>query len=103
MDADSAFPLRALLANPHNSKLGLLLLMLDMENRPCPDRADHSVQHRSSIADVSDLGVLREGHRLSVDTPDAHRQECGNTSIATTIHMRSLEWAHGMVWHGESD
>jgi hypothetical protein len=96
-------PLRALLAHPHNPKLSLILLVLDMENLTCLDRANHPVQHGASIADVSDLRVLREGHGTGIDTPDAHRQECGDTSIATTIHMGSLERAHGMVWQEKSD
>ena len=37
----------ALLAHPHNSKLRLILVVLDMENLACLDRTDHSVQHRS--------------------------------------------------------
>jgi hypothetical protein len=30
--------------------------------------------------------VLRERQRFGVDAPDAHGQECGDPSIATTIH-----------------
>jgi hypothetical protein len=99
LDADSALSLRALLANPHNSKLGLILLMLDVENLACLDRADHSVQHRASIADVSDLRVLRKRHGAGVDTPDAHRQECGNPSIAATIHKG---FAGESSWDGKA-
>jgi hypothetical protein len=30
--------------------------------------------------------MLREGHRLGIDSPDAHCQQCVDTSTATTIH-----------------
>jgi hypothetical protein len=76
----------ALLANPHNPKLGLILLVLDMENHARFDRADHSLQDRSSITDVSDLGMLGEWHGSGVHTPDTNREKCGDTSIAATIH-----------------
>jgi hypothetical protein len=66
--------------------------MLDMKDLARLDRADHSLQHGSPIADVSDLHMLCEGHRLGVNTPDAHRQKCGNASIATTIHW-SASWS----------
>jgi hypothetical protein len=78
--------------------------MLDMKDRACLNRADHSLQHRSLITDVSDLGVLGKRHRLSVNTPDTHRQECSDTSIPATIHIICCaEKANGMVWHEESD
>jgi len=103
LDADSTLFRCSLFANPHNSKLGLILLVLDMKNRASPDRTDHSMQYRSLLTDVSDLGVLGEGHGLGVNTPDTHRQECGDTSIATTIHICCVERTHAMVWHEESD
>jgi hypothetical protein len=87
LDADFALSWCALFAYPHDSKLGLILIMLHMEDRACPDRADHTLQNRSPITNVSDLGMLCEGQRLGVDTPDAHRQKRSNASIATTIHM----------------
>ena len=99
LDADFPLPSRALLAHPDDSKLGLILIVLDMEDLACPDRADHSVQHRPAITDVSDLGMLRKGHGLGVDTPDAHRQECGDTSTATTIHKPRLNPTAEKVRH----
>jgi hypothetical protein len=77
---------RALLANPNNSKLRLILIMLEMENLARSNGTDQSLQHGSAIADISDLGMLRERHGLGVHAPDAHGQECRDTSIATTIH-----------------
>jgi hypothetical protein len=73
--------------------------MLEVEDRAGPDWTDHSMQHRSAIADVSDLSMLREGHGLGIDTPDAHRQECGDTSIATTIHRTRLNSTPEKVRH----
>jgi hypothetical protein len=86
LDADSTLSLRARFADPHDSEIGLALIVLDMKNLASLHRANHPLQHGAVIAYVSDLGMLREGHGLGVDTPDTHGQECGDTSIATTIH-----------------
>ena len=85
-DADFTLPSCALFADPHYPKLGLILIVLEVEEFTGLDRANHSLQHRSTITDVSDLGILCEGQGFGIDTPDAHRQECGHASIATTIH-----------------
>jgi hypothetical protein len=85
-DADSALPFGARFASPHHPKLSLNFVLLDMENLARLDRANHSLQHGSTITDISDLRVLREGHGFGVDTPDAHGKECANASIPTTIH-----------------
>lgn len=77
---------RALFPDPDNAELGLILIVLDMKSCARSNRAGHSPQHGSPITDVSDLGVLRERQRFGVDAPDAHGQECGDPSIATTIH-----------------
>jgi hypothetical protein len=90
LDADFTLPPRARLARPYHSKLGLLLIMLDVEDLSGADGTNHSLQHRSAIANVSDLGVLREWHGFSVDAPDAYGEKCVDTSIAATIHRTSL-------------
>jgi hypothetical protein len=90
-------PLCTLFANPHDPKLSLVLIMLDMEDLALFDQANHSLQHGSTIADVSNLDMLSEGHGFSVDSPDSHSQECGHTSIATTIH--NVRWKGLMEWY----
>lgn len=77
--------------------------MLDVENRTRPHRTDHSLQHCSLITDIPDLGMLGKGQGLSVDTPDTHRQEGSDTSMATTIHIDRVETADGMVWDEQND
>jgi hypothetical protein len=103
LDADSTLSLGAWFADPHHSELGLIVVVLHVENLACLHRANHSVQHGSMIADVSDLGMLRERHGLGVDTPDTHRQECGDTSIAATIHKAPLSPTPKKIWHVHSD
>jgi hypothetical protein len=98
-DANFTLSSGACLAHPHDPKLGLIFIVLNMDDPACPDRADESLQHCTTITDVSDLSVLREGHGLGIYTPDAHRQECGDTSIATTIHWAPLEPTPEKIWH----
>ena len=43
LDADFALSPRARLARPHYSKLGLLLIMLNVEDLPGPDGTNHSL------------------------------------------------------------
>jgi hypothetical protein len=98
-DADFPLPARALLADPHHSKLGLILIMLKVKDAACPDRAKQPVQHGSAIADVSDLGMLRKRHGLGIHTPDSHRQQRIDTSTATTIHRLRLNPTEEKVRH----
>jgi hypothetical protein len=95
-DADSALPFGARFASPHHPKLSLNFVLLDMENLARLDRANHSLQHGSTITDISDLRMLGEGHGFGVDTPDTHCKECANASIPTTIHRspfsRFMKW-----------
>jgi hypothetical protein len=74
-----------------------------MQDLACPDRADHSLQYRSSITHVSDQGMLRERQGFGVDTPDSHCQECGDTSIAATIHRAPLEPTAEKIGHIHND
>jgi hypothetical protein len=73
-------------AHPHHTKLRLVVLILQMQNRACPYRTHHPLQHRSTIANVFDLRMLRERQGLGVHAPDAHRKQCRGPPIPTPIH-----------------
>jgi len=95
-----SLPASPALTDPHHTKFRLILFILDVEDRAGPNRAYHTVQHCSAIADVPDLGMLRERHRFRVHAPDAHGQICRDTPISTTIHIAPSEQTHVIVWHG---
>src|SRR5215831_15693656 len=103
LDANSPLPGGPLAAHPHDAKLSLIVLVLHIQDGAYPHRSNHAVQHGPLITDVSDLGMLSEGHRLGVDSPDAHRQECSDTSVATTIHKFSWGGVLAMLGQADSD
>lgn len=89
-DANFTLPPCARFADPHYAELGLILIVLNVEDLACPDWPDNSLQDGSPIADVSDLRMLREGHGPRVNAPDAYSKQRSDTSIATTIHRTSF-------------
>src|SRR5438552_13623263 len=84
--ADFALQLCAHVAGPHNTKLGLVSLVLHIHDFPRLDPWTYALHYSARAADVLDPSQLHEGARIAIHSPDAHRQHGVHSRLATLIH-----------------